>query len=101
MKDPAEDSPTATLLRLLLPLNVMIHEPVTAKLLMSDNLSSRSIGRSDGRCVQKAGTRSTPHDERQILEIPNSVFTIARKHSEHDSNHELSCHYRYHHPSPV
>ena len=101
MKDPAEGSPTATLLRLLLPLNVMIHEPVTAKLLMSDNLSSRSIGRSDGRCVQKAGTRSTPHDERQILEIPSSVFIIARKHSKHDYIHELSCQFRHDHPSPV
>ena len=61
--DPSAGSPTETLLRLLLPLNGRVqrnsrsdgqaNRPKTS----SPNASpARSIGRSDGRCVQRAGT---------------------------------------------
>ena len=48
--DPSAGSPTETLLRLLLPLNAKIR---IERLLF---LSCHSIGSSDGRCVQRAGT---------------------------------------------
>ena len=61
--DPSAGSPTETLLRLLLPLNDKVW---TASLGISLANQSRcqnsgaspdhSIGRSDGRCVQRAGT---------------------------------------------
>jgi hypothetical protein len=59
--DPSAGSPTETLLRLLLPLSDKVYttlrrasricEPGTPK-----NSPDHSIGRSDGRCVQRAGT---------------------------------------------
>ena len=61
--DPSAGSPTETLLRLLLPLNDKVW---TASRSISLANQSRchipgaspdhSIGRSDGRCVQRAGT---------------------------------------------
>ena len=59
--DPSAGSPTETLLRLLLPLNVKVYSTFRKK---RRNCKSRSpkyspehsIGRSDGRCVQRAGT---------------------------------------------
>ena len=59
--DPSAGSPTETLLRLLLPLNVKVYSTFHKH---SRNYSVRSpkyspehsIGRSDGRCVQRAGT---------------------------------------------
>ena len=62
VNDPSAGSPTETLLRLLLPLNEQICKILiassTRKLhLQSPNDSSiHPIGRSDGRCVQRAGT---------------------------------------------
>lgn len=54
VNDPSAGSPTETLLRLLLPLGDMVY-------LSFPNESKRftgspGIGRSDGRCVQRAGT---------------------------------------------
>ncbi|EAA16550.1 hypothetical protein [Plasmodium yoelii yoelii] len=59
--DPSAGSPTETLLRLLLPLKDRIYGPskkIKIKFLFScpNNSSYLSIGRSDGRCVQRAGT---------------------------------------------
>ncbi|KAL0445333.1 UNVERIFIED_CONTAM: hypothetical protein Slati_2256000 [Sesamum latifolium] len=61
--DPSAGSPTETLLRLLLPLNDKVQwtsrdvagsEPPTSP--RSEHFTDHSIGRSDGRCVQRAGT---------------------------------------------
>ncbi|KAI3487388.1 hypothetical protein L1887_48726 [Cichorium endivia] len=61
--DPSAGSPTETLLRLLLPLNDKVQwnsrdvaggEPPTSLILTLHR--DHSIGRSDGRCVQRAGT---------------------------------------------
>ena len=62
VNDPSAGSPTETLLRLLLPLNDQVWESFQHK--KGVNLSSadpntslnHSIGSSDGRCVQRAGT---------------------------------------------
>ena len=59
--DPSAGSPTETLLRLLLPLNDKVREtfPRKAENRQSESPNSspdHSIGRSDGRCVQRAGT---------------------------------------------
>ena len=62
--DPSAGSPTETLLRLLLPLNNQVRS-TSVKQLQHDEASQRSrpetslnnsIGSSDGRCVQRAGT---------------------------------------------
>ena len=54
VNDPSAGSPTETLLRLLLPLGDMIYLsfPEGSKRFTE----SPGIGRSDGRCVQRAGT---------------------------------------------
>ena len=60
--DPSAGSPTETLLRLLLPLNATVwsssRQPVRVIRLPNSPRTSlkRSIGSSDGRCVQRAGT---------------------------------------------
>ena len=62
--DPSAGSPTETLLRLLLPLNDQIWKTfrqsataVTSFGSANQNVSlNHSIGSSDGRCVQRAGT---------------------------------------------
>ena len=60
--DPSAGSPTETLLRLLLPLNASVwtssRKTVSVSQLKHNPRSSlkRSIGSSDGRCVQRAGT---------------------------------------------
>jgi hypothetical protein len=60
--DPSAGSPTETLLRLLLPLNAQVWESFQhgggVNLQSADPNTSlkRSIGSSDGRCVQRAGT---------------------------------------------
>ena len=63
VNDPSAGSPTETLLRLLLPLNAQVWESFRATTKtrgprrLSPNTSlKRSIGSSDGRCVQRAGT---------------------------------------------
>ncbi|KAH0439015.1 hypothetical protein IEQ34_025977 [Dendrobium chrysotoxum] len=61
--DPSAGSPTETLLRLLLPLNdrfngLLAESRAANRPHHSDPNTSpdHSIGRSDGRCVQRAGT---------------------------------------------
>ena len=60
--DPSAGSPTETLLRLLLPLNATVwsssRQPSRVILHANSPRTSlkRSIGSSDGRCVQRAGT---------------------------------------------
>ena len=60
--DPSAGSPTETLLRLLLPLNASVwsssRSPVSVSQEGHNPRTSlkRSIGSSDGRCVQRAGT---------------------------------------------
>ena len=60
--DPSTGSPTETLLRLLLPLSDKAHKIYHTIFQQTDRCSSpnyspdHSIGRSDGRCVQRAGT---------------------------------------------
>jgi hypothetical protein len=60
--DPSAGSPTDTLLRLLLPLNNQVwRSSVSPQTLRSPGLPPKaslnhSIGSSDGRCVQRAGT---------------------------------------------
>jgi len=65
VNDPSAGSPTETLLRLLLPLNGKVQptsfDPATrlpgSRAGRAPRASpDRSIGRSDGRCVQRAGT---------------------------------------------
>ena len=58
--DPSAGSPTETLLRLLLPLSDKVY--LTFRDMAQDQAQSErftgplEIGRSDGRCVQRAGT---------------------------------------------
>ena len=60
--DPSAGSPTETLLRLLLPLNATVwsssRQPgrVIRQANSPRTSLKRSIGSSDGRCVQRAGT---------------------------------------------
>ena len=60
--DPSAGSPTETLLRLLLPLNAQVWSTSRqqGRIIRSANSPwtslKRSIGSSDGRCVQRAGT---------------------------------------------
>ena len=56
--DPSAGSPTETLLRLLLPLNDQVRPafPSTSTVPSQKASLNRSIGSSDGRCVQRAGT---------------------------------------------
>src|SRR5690606_27176636 len=60
VNDPSAGSPTETLLRLLLPLSDKVY--LTSRARLEAHAQSRrftgplEIGRSDGRCVQRAGT---------------------------------------------
>ena len=54
--DPSAGSPTDTLLRLLLPLNDAVWGNLEYKCTPPYTSLSHSIGNSDGRCVQRAGT---------------------------------------------
>ena len=62
VNDPSAGSPTETLLRLLLPLSVRVYKtfrislPETGNEHSPNNSPGHSIGSSDGRCVQRAGT---------------------------------------------
>ena len=65
VNDPSAGSPTETLLRLLLPLNDKVQTnsrnlcdktSLKQEIVSPEFSPDRSIGRSDGRCVQRAGT---------------------------------------------
>ena len=71
--DPSAGSPTETLLRLLLPLNKEVHIYFWFNFLNNPRISPLySIGRSDGRCVQRAGTYSTYVNDIILQGIPRS-----------------------------
>ena len=73
--DPAAGSPTATLLRLLVPLDAKSCATSAAGLEVLPRLSNSTlhpIGSSDGRCVQRTGTQSPCVDDAQLLGIPRS-----------------------------
>ena len=81
--DPSAGSPTETLLRLLLPLDdkaywTFCDNFAPAKIFISPiNSPDHPIGRSDGRCVQRAGTYSARVDDSRLQGIPRSRCTIA------------------------
>jgi hypothetical protein len=54
VNDPSAGSPTETLLRLLLPLGDKLY--LSSRIRSKRFSTSPGIGRSDGRCVQRAGT---------------------------------------------
>ena len=54
--------------------------------LLLNNLPSFSIGRSDGRCVQRAGTYSAQDDDSDLLGIPRSRLTITIIDPHHDAD---------------
>jgi len=75
LNDPSAGSPTDTLLRLLLPLKQGIRgssHPTAFTVSQSQPLIICFISRSDGRCVQRAGTYSSQPDELQLQGIPRS-----------------------------
>ena len=91
--DPPAGSPTGTLLRLLLPLNDKIcrasREPPGGEPsagLTPQCSSDHSIGRSDGRCVQRAGTYSTRADDSRLQGIPRSRLIIPIIYPQHDAS---------------
>jgi hypothetical protein len=81
--DPSAGSPTETLLRLLLPLDDKVHwtfrnvSAPAATVISPTNSPDHPIGRSDGRCVQRAGTYSARVDDSRLQGIPRSRCTIA------------------------
>ncbi len=75
--DPAAGSPTATLLRLLLPLAEEHHPALIGTCPFSTCFYPNAIGSNDGRCVQMAGTQSIQADDLGILGIPRSRDTVA------------------------
>ena len=50
----------------------------------SRDLTGSYIGWSDGRCVQRAGTKSTQYDELDLLRIPRLRSKIAKIDPQHD-----------------
>jgi len=64
------------LLRLLLPLSNKVYKLCESAAQMQehgkhpDYSPDHSIGRSDGRCVQRAGTQSVRDDDSYLLGIP-------------------------------
>ena len=77
--DPTAGSPTETLLRLLLPPNAWVRRSFRKPMPPCDGIStslnsspSHSVGSSDGRCVQRAGTYSTRDDDSHLQGIPCS-----------------------------
>ena len=77
--DPPAGSPTRTLLRLLLPLVVPVHRWATFifKNFLSNYSQGLPISRSDGRCVQRAGTKPEHDYDAHLLDIPTSRWAIA------------------------
>ena len=84
VNDPSAGSPTETLLRLLLPLSKKVHltfqnQIWRTRLDFGPKYSPVcSIGRSDGRCVQRAGTYSVQVDDKHLLDIPSLHVKISK-----------------------
>ena len=83
--DPSVGSPTETLLRLLLPLDNLVckfsKEYPSYRKMGSVPIHSPThpIGRSDGRCVQRAGTYSEHVDDIHLLDIPGLHVKISKR----------------------
>ena len=89
--DPSAGSPTETLLRLLLPLDSLVCKVSPAKKRLTTQPTpapihspTHPIGRSDGRCVQRAGTYSLYINDVRLLGIPRSRAKITMRDSNHD-----------------
>jgi len=78
------------LLRLLLPLSDKVWISSHRGQRINPNRSSpkaspdHSIGRSDGRCVQRAGTYSARADDPRLQGIPRSRGKIASLYPQHE-----------------
>ena len=89
--DPSAGSPTETLLRLLLPLDDKAYQTFceatapAVSIISPTNSPDHPIGRSDGRCVQRAGTYSARVDDSRLQGIPRSRCTIAIIYPQHDA----------------
>ena len=76
--DPSAGSPTETLLRLLLPLSATVWSSFRQLSRVNRQANNprtslkHSIGSSDGRCVQRAGTYSAHADDICLQGIPRS-----------------------------
>ena len=83
--DPSAGSPTETLLRLLLPLDNLVcksykYYHLLKKIAITPIHSpTHPIGRSDGRCVQRAGTYSVHVDDIHLLGIPGLHVKISKR----------------------
>jgi hypothetical protein len=89
VNDPSAGSPTETLLRLLLPLSDKVY--ITSRIEFKPRRSpegspDHSIGRSDGRCVQRAGTYSAQADDLCLQGIPRSRSIITKIYPQHDTS---------------
>jgi hypothetical protein len=92
--DPSAGSHTDTLLRLLLPLNdifwtssstdskTVAHQAYSTPPKSSIN---HSIGSSDGRCVQRAGTYSTRDNDSRLQGIPRSRAIVTKPYPYHEA----------------
>ena len=74
VNDPSAGSPTETLLRLLLPLSdkIYLNSQECIGIYSPKGSPDHSIGRSDGRCVQRAGTYSAHAGDICLQGIPRS-----------------------------
>ena len=94
--DPSAGSPTETLLRLLLPLNDKVYttssydfreaHPVNKSKVFTGSF----IGRSDGRCVQRAGTYSMQADDLHLQGIPRwrpKITMVEPQHGDFSSDY--------------
>ena len=99
INDPAAGSPTATLLRLLLPPVVRYWHNLpfppwrhpraaTERVLVSLGLYLSTIGSNDGRCVQVAGTNSARAVDSRLLGIPRSWQIVSITNPHHDAGSE-------------
>ena len=85
--DPSAGSPTETLLRLLLPLDNLVckflrlHQSCRKIAVTPIHSPTHPIGRSDGRCVQRAGTYSVHVDDIHLLGIPSLHVKISKRDS--------------------
>ena len=88
--DPSAGSPTETLLRLLLPLSDKVWPSLTCTQVKHRTCRppkaspDHSIGRSDGRCVQRAGTYSARDDDPRLQGIPRSRGKVASLYPHHE-----------------
>lgn len=88
--DPSAGSPTETLLRLLLPLDAG-DRGTSVSGTRPNSSPQRPIGRSDGRCVQRAGTHSARDDDARLRGIPGSRRKVASVDPNHAARSGVPC----------